>query len=98
MSDNLFEIPESKSPRLLWLEKHGFLTHEFQPGEHFMGVPWTGAVAALPTATGERFHTALEAVGRSVCVGESSIGTGETVEDAIIDLCRKESIPLWNEA
>jgi hypothetical protein len=30
MSDFLFDIPEQKSPRLLWLEKHGITVHDYR--------------------------------------------------------------------
>ena len=28
MNDNLFDLPESKSPRLQWMDKHGIWTEE----------------------------------------------------------------------
>lgn len=30
MSDLLFDIPETKSPRLLWLKKHGITCHDYR--------------------------------------------------------------------
>lgn len=41
MNDNLFDIPECKSPRLLWVEKHGFLTHH---AEHCDEDPWCAII------------------------------------------------------
>ena len=28
MNDNLFDIPETKSPRLIWMDRHGVWTQE----------------------------------------------------------------------
>lgn len=30
MNDNLFDIPETKSPRLIWMERHGIKTQEIK--------------------------------------------------------------------
>jgi hypothetical protein len=70
MTDTLFDIPETPSPRLQWLRKHDIRIHrDSEEANEFTA--WT-----LPDAS----------------------GYGDTEDEAIADLARKLSIPLWNEA
>lgn len=39
----LFDLPESKSPRLLWMEKHALQTHYFKDAE--LGKEWMAGIA-----------------------------------------------------
>lgn len=54
MNDNLFDIPESKSPRLLWMEKHGVWTSktnfvDFEQPEHAWKAEAAGKIGVGPT-------------------------------------------------
>ena len=41
MEESLFDIPETKSPRLLWMEKHGIQTQQNSAGDW---CAWTTAI------------------------------------------------------
>ena len=54
MSDNLFEIPETPSPRLQWMRKHGVKTEktefvDFHQPEHAWKAESAGMVGVGPT-------------------------------------------------
>jgi hypothetical protein len=70
MTDTLFDIPETPSPRLQWLRKHDIRIHCDSEETHEF-TAWT-----LPDVS----------------------GYGSTEDEAIADLAKKLSIPLWNEA
>jgi hypothetical protein len=71
MTDELFQIPETLSPRLRWMREHQVTTtKEAEPS----GDLWTAWV--FPDTS----------------------GYGATEDDALADLAKKLSIPLWNEA
>ncbi len=95
---DLFEIPESLSPRLLWLEKHGFLTHFYDGGEDELGdapSPW---MALLPLEE-DKGKTIAEAMAGNCRVYDdlNLIGYGNTEAEAI-ELCAVlNKIRLWNE-
>lgn len=90
--NELFAIPESKSPRLLWMEKHQIRTidngQNFEPGDEceFSGnqlYRWcaysgTGATPSL--------------------FADHLTGWGDTEADAILEWAVKNKIKLWNEA
>jgi ethanolamine utilization protein EutQ (cupin superfamily) len=40
MKENLFDIPESESPRLKWMKKHGIKTFCSGKAQDFDGKPW----------------------------------------------------------
>jgi hypothetical protein len=72
MTDTLFDIPESPSPRLKWIRDHQVsLTSETTPAGHPHWTAW---------------------------VFPDTSGYGATEDEAIADLAKKLSIPLWNEA
>ena len=87
MSDTLFDIPETKSPRLLWLEKHCVKTEhtEFTEGdEDEFGCdlwPWYAFIGVTHFADAKP----------NKCAG------GETEQDAIAKLAISQDWKLWNE-
>lgn len=92
MSD-LFTIPESKSPRLLWMERHELLTHycDFEePDSRWM------CIQPLPEDKGE---TIGECMARNCRLYEEAnlIGYGATEIEALQDWAVKLKIKLWNE-
>lgn len=46
--NQLFDIPESKSPKLLWMEKHGVKTHQSDLSED----PWIAWLASNESVDG----------------------------------------------
>jgi len=87
----LFDIPESKSPRLIWMEKHGILTHFSDLCEE----PWS-AIVPMENDKGKDIVTIMQD-SCMVYDFDDKIGYGKTQLDAIADLARKLSIKLWNE-
>jgi hypothetical protein len=88
MTDTLFDIPESPSPLLQWLQKHQIdiidsgLDHE--PGDEC-------------ELTGNQLYRfwALQACKRTKT--ESASAGGDTEDEAIVELARKLNLKLWNE-
>lgn len=82
-TETLFDIPEQKSPRLLWIEKHGVKiahypefdgTQEDDMGETmYPYFAWTGTPSIATS------------------------GSGMTADDALTDWARKNHVKLWNE-
>jgi hypothetical protein len=89
MSDNLFDIPETLSPRLAWMYKYQVRTHE-GPGE-YAEFRWT---AWLPSDDFDGTATAYDPKSE----WEGRIGYGPSEIDAIICLARVRKIKLWNES
>ena len=87
----LFDIPTTKSPRLLWLEKHGFLTHK---ADHVDEDPWM-AIIPMEGHTGSIVEIMAEWCG--LYEEMNAIGYGHTESDAINDCAIKMNIKLWNE-
>ena len=84
MTDTLFDIPEQKSPRLLWMEKHGIeIIHrpEFD-GEEEDELTGATLYPYMAIACGEK-------------VGPPGFGMAE--DCAITDWARKNNVRLWNE-
>ena len=89
MKTELFNnIPESKSPRLAWMEKHDITTKHYPKMDHPNGnwiATWGdfdgGLLSAMEYAPG----------GCHVCE------FGRTEQDAIINLCIWHGWKLWNE-
>jgi hypothetical protein len=72
-----------KSPRLLWMERHGVKTSETMAGEcPETGFEWLSWVA---------YSGELEISERD------RVGIGETEDDAIADWARINGVRLWNE-
>ena len=78
---DLFDIPESKSPRLLWMERYRIVTHKSDVCDN--DKPWMAWRKKDENANG---------IPRIGLVGE-----GETEHDAIVDCCLVLGIRLWNE-
>lgn len=75
---------ESKSPRLKWIEKHKFNTHE-SPLEDKDWDPWIAWIGDPD------YIKVLEEFGDSV------FGYGKIEEEAIVEAAKIYRIPLWNE-
>jgi hypothetical protein len=84
----LFQIQETKSPRLLWIEKHGIKTVLMRddPEMWFPDRPWL-------CYTGEFDQDVIEEVSRM----ESDYGVGATEEESVIAWAIANKIKLWNE-
>lgn len=98
MSDLLFDLPESKSPRLLWREKHKFVTHHFPAMADELGdspAPWI-AIKPLPEHEGMEI---AEIMAKSAALYDANdlIGEGETEWEAIENCAVRIKIRLWNE-
>lgn len=89
--DSLFAIPETKSPRLLWIEKHGVLTHH---APHCDEDPW---MAIIPMDGHKGSVGAIMAEWCRLYDECNAVGYGKTEADAIVDLACNLNIPLWNE-
>ena len=85
----LFDIPESPSPRLQWLRKHQIdiidSGIELEPGEECY-------------ITGKRLYRYWAFQGGKQTKTEIAEAGGDTEDEAIVNLAKKLSIPLWNEA
>jgi len=81
MTEELFSVGESMSPKLKWLRKHGLVTHFSQ---ETLGDPdscaWTCAMAKM--------HPGFS-------IREGIIGVGNTEEEACIDYAIKNDIPHY---
>jgi hypothetical protein len=80
--NELFDIPESKAPRLRWMEKHDIRRHRADLDDE--NLPWS---AWFP----ENEHESGLPMDPEAC------GYGVTENDAIVDLAVKHKIKLWNE-
>ena len=78
---DLFDIPESKSPRLLWMEKHGIETWQPEIEDAFDGAKWCACRESDKDENGI----------------PSYVGTGDTENDALASLAQRIGIRLWNE-
>ena len=78
----LFTIPESKSPRLQWMEKHGIEVsdggRDYEHGDEC-------------AETGQQLYRFM-AHGK-----QEGSGFGVTADDAILDYARTAGFRLWNE-
>ena len=90
MSDLLFDIPEQKSPRLLWLEKHGITTNNngqnYKPGDE---CPETGCQLYPWLATTGEFTKGI--------YSDHNTAWAFSEDEAITQLALKLGIKLWNE-
>lgn len=94
MDDLLFDIPETKSPRLLWLEKHGFRPFKCNDESSH---PW---VAIIPSEE----HSAMtideimnDPDASFHYIDAERMGYGFS-EDEAIEVCAKlHGIKLWNQ-
>ncbi len=75
MNSELFEVPESLSPKLKWMRAHGLVTEFDEELVHMPESPETG-------------ETCYPWVCYS-CVDDMAYGFGESEEDAIADACSR---------
>lgn len=91
MSTELFpDLPESPSPKLAWMRKHGLATH------------FDGGLAACPESpeTGDTCFPWICSQAKSASLLFSSeiqrVGVGTTEDEAIIDFCRKNDVTHYS--
>jgi hypothetical protein len=87
----LFDIPESKSPRLQWIEDMGILTHR---APH-MPEPWM-AIQPLEEDKGKGIPTIMSESCR-IYDDANLVGYGQTEDEAITNLAKNLGLRLWNE-
>jgi hypothetical protein len=80
----LFEIEESKSPRLKWIEASGITTHH-APHMGEEGYTWCA------------WDRANDPDGNGIPDDPEACGYGNSEDESIADLCQKLKKPLWNE-
>lgn len=89
MSDGLlFDVPETPSPRLAWIRRHGVVTY-FSPIEP--------AVWYAGFAGGSIRDAAAWFIAEQERNGDLLIGFGTTEDEAITQAAIKNGIRLWNE-
>ena len=82
----LFDIPETLSPRLKWMREHSIevvdsgLDHD--PGDEC-------------EVTGDRLYRYWAVIEGTVCTNEEA--GGDTEDAAIVALAKKLNLKLWNE-
>lgn len=81
MTDELFEVEESLSPRLAWMQKHKIRTHH---------APW------VEEAPWSAWHPDNESE-EGLPMDPEACGYGMNEDEAIVDLAKKLNIKLWNE-
>lgn len=94
--DLLFPVPESLSPRLAWIKKHGIITYRHSTG-HAPATWFAGFQEWWPNKSGFDFF--FEETANN---GDSRVGEGDTEDDALANLltcgdARAAGIRLWNE-
>ena len=82
MSEELFSVPEAKSPRLKWMEKHCV---------NVRSTP-VGLVGTEDELTGDEVR-AFYATGDGTLTGKF----GTTEDDALAAWARARGVRLWNE-
>jgi hypothetical protein len=89
MTDTLFDIPESPSPRLQWLRDHQIDIIDngidYKPGD-------------CCEIFGNRLFRYWALQGGKQTKTELSEAGGDTEDEAIVNLARKLNLKLWNEA
>ena len=96
--DTLFALNEieSKSPRLLWMDRHGIITLRHAPG-HSPPTWFAGFQAWWPDLSGVDFFA-----NETAHNGDSRVGEGDTEEEALVSLmtcwdARKANLRLWHD-
>ena len=87
MNTSLFaDLPESPSPKLTWLRKHGLIT-KYDP-----------ELEACPESpeTGETCHPWIVTQAAVMRFGRFTLGAGQTEDEAILDFCAKQGIPHYS--
>lgn len=88
---DLFDIPESPSPRLKWMRENKCIT--WNTNSHGEWYPW---LACFDVGRWKHESTADFFFQETGCNGESNCGTGSTEDEAIIDLCLKSGVKHWS--
>lgn len=91
--ENLFDVPETLSPRLAWLKKHEIKTLHRDDLSDEAG-RWEAYVGEYQFAIDETF-----ADRESGFYPDESpfLAWGETEDDAILELAKNNGWKLWNE-
>jgi len=89
--DSLFELPETPSPRLKWMRENKCITFHLLPGTD-------GSLWMADFDRGDYTYTTPADYFCQLCGydDDSRIGTGETEDEAIIDLCLKSGVKHWS--
>ena len=102
-TDLLFDVEESKSPRLQWLEKHGIVTYLNCPHDPELRL-WMAGFAKWADGfrgmTSKRGHADFEAdlfFHETSHNGESRMGYGDTEHEALVSFAKRWDLLLWNE-
>lgn len=82
--NELFDIEETPSPRLLWMRRHKVQTHR-SPSIPEGGEPW--AAWMMDDCD----------LGSVLPPSEEDCGLSETEDEAIVALAKIKRIPLWDE-
>lgn len=85
----LFPVPESLSPKLAWLKKHGLMTH-FDVDLINLPESLETEDTCYPWICSKRDSDPF-----AYRAGASIIGVGVTEEEAIIDYCQKNDLKHW---
>lgn len=88
----LFQLPPSLSPRLSWIAAQGILTHH---APHCPEAPWM-ALQPFKEDTGKDIGTIMAESCRTYDDADA-LGYGQTEDEAIVDLAKKQGLKLWNE-
>ena len=92
MSDALFDIPPSLSPRLQWMEKHHIKIH-YSP--ECAESPW---LALMPFEEHRAMNIGdIMAEACRLYDEQGRLGYGSSEDDALAEMARKSGIQLWNE-
>lgn len=87
MTTELFaDLPESPSPKLVWLRKHGLETR-FDP-----------ELADCPESpeTGDTCYPWIVAQADVIELDRFTLGSGATEDEAILDYCARTGIPHYS--
>lgn len=84
--NELFEIPESLSPKLKWLKKHSLRTHHDPEMEDCPESPETGKTI---------FPWVCVLAGKTYHANSTNYGEGRTEDEAIADYCQKTGTPHY---
>ncbi len=91
--DTLFDVPESLSPRLAWMRKHGIQTlkRDDLPCEAGRWEAYVGDYEAAVT------KTINDSDARFYPDESPHLAWGQTEEEAVMELAQNNEWPLWNE-
>ena len=97
MSEELFAVEESLSPRLRWMREKG--VHTRYISEESMWLAGLGSIRVDDGQLycGESWWGDVESLHEYPPCGESSLWSGETEEEAIANLAAAKGWRLWNE-